>query len=136
MGTEGSKNVQLADTTSNQSNTAMSTQRTDNLLVDLPDPLIAASTDELFQQLAANATSGVRIERIVSNGHASAEGFWYDQDQHEWVMVVQGEAVLALDGQPDVRLKAGDYINIAAHTRHRVQWTSPDQTTVWLAVFY
>jgi cupin 2 domain-containing protein len=39
------------------------------------------SPDELFTTLLEAAN--VRIERIVSHGHASPEGFWYDQDQHE-----------------------------------------------------
>lgn len=107
-----------------------------NLLADLPEAAVAASIPECFQHIAGSNQNGVRIERIISNGHASPEGFWYDQDEHEWVMVIQGAAVLALDGQADVHLKAGDYLNIPAHTRHRVVCTASDQTTVWLAVFY
>jgi cupin 2 domain-containing protein len=110
--------------------------RKGDLLADLPLVANAAQMAEVFQQLAGNPASGVRIERIVSNGHASPDGFWYDQDQHEWVMLVQGEAVLALEGQPDVHLRAGEYLNIPAHVRHRVVRTAQDQTTVWLAVFY
>lgn len=107
-----------------------------NLFADLPDAASAARVPEYFQQLAGSGEGGVRIERIISNGHASPEGFWYDQDQHEWVMVVQGEAVLALEGRPDVHLGPGDYLNIPAHTRHRVVSTAASQPTVWLAVFY
>jgi cupin 2 domain-containing protein len=107
-----------------------------DLLAGLPQAASAGQMEEVFQQLAENPASGVRIERIVSNGHASPDSFWYDQDQHEWVMLVQGEAVLAIEGQPDVHLKAGEYVNIPAHVRHRVVRTAPDQTTVWLAVFY
>lgn len=103
-----------------------------SLLADLPE---AAGPQELFQSLASDST-GVRIERIVSFGHHSPEDFWYDQDQAEWVMVVQGEAILALQGQENVHLKNGDALNIPAHTRHRVVWTTPAQPTVWLAVFY
>lgn len=110
--------------------------QTGSLFAALPDTLAAVPAAELFEQLAGNPSSGVRIERIVSHGHASPDGFWYDQDQHEWVMVLQGEAVLALDGQPDVHLKAGDFLNIPAHTRHRVVSTAANQLTVWLAVFY
>lgn len=103
-----------------------------SLLDNLP-----ASTmpDELFETLASGA-NGVRIERIVSFGHHSPENFWYDQAQAEWVMVVQGEAILAVEGEPDTRLRAGDCLNLPAHKRHRVVWTTPDQPTVWLAVFY
>ena len=105
-----------------------------NLFAGLPD--MPAVGPEIFQQLAGNGRTGLRIERIISLGHASPEGFWYDQDQHEWVMVVQGEAVLAVEGQPDRHLKAGDYLTIPAHTRHRVVSTASTQVTIWLAVFY
>lgn len=78
-----------------------------------------------------------RIERIVSHGHCSPPGFWYDQRESEWVLLVQGEAVLHFEaGDRRVRLAAGSHVHIAAHERHRVEWTRPDTDTVWLAVFY
>ena len=80
---------------------------------------------------------GVRIERIVSHGQASPEGFWYDQVQAEWVAVLEGEAKIRLEGVDlPVSLKAGDSILIPAHQRHRVDWSAPNQRTVWLAVFF
>lgn len=79
----------------------------------------------------------VRIERIVSTGHPSPEGFWYDQDEHEWVVVLMGRAKLIFEGNSEpVEMGPGDYMNIPAHRKHRVEWTSPDEPTVWLAVFY
>lgn len=96
-----------------------------NLSSDLPD--------ELFTTLLE--ADHLRLERIVSHGHASPDRFWYDQDQHVWVLVLQGAARLSIEG--DAReLKPGDYINIPAHQKHRVEWTTPDEPTVWLAVFY
>ena len=80
-------------------------------------------------------SDGVRVERIVSHGHASPEGFWYDQDEHEWVMVLQGSARLQLEDRT-LELGPGDYINLPAHIKHRVQWTTNDQPTIWLAIFY
>jgi cupin 2 domain-containing protein len=82
-------------------------------------------------------TGGVRIERIVSRGHRSPEGFWYNQDEGEWVTVVEGRARLRL-ADPDgvVELGPGDWIDLPAHRRHRVEWTDPERDTVWLAVFY
>jgi cupin 2 domain-containing protein len=79
----------------------------------------------------------VRIERIVSTGHASPKGFWFDQQEDEWVVVLKGEAKLLFQGdaQP-IYLKPGDHVTIPAHWRHRIEWTSPDEPTVWLAVFY
>ena len=102
---------------------------TSNLLTDLPSNL----PDELFTTLLD--AENLRIERIVSHGHASPEGFWYDQDQYEWVVVLQGAARLSVEGEIK-DLKPGVYINIPAHQKHRVEWTTPDEPTVWLAVFY
>lgn len=101
-----------------------------NLLADL-----CVGPEELFQTLAENPDSGVRIERIVSCGHASAEDFWYDQAQAEWVMLLQGNAVLAIEGQADVELQAFDSLLIAAGQRHRVKCTSSEPPAVWLAVY-
>ncbi len=78
----------------------------------------------------------VRVERIVSRGHASPPGFWYDQDEDEWVMVLAGAARLRFEADDRVvEMGPGDAVTIPAHVRHRVDWTSPDEDTVWLAVF-
>ncbi len=80
---------------------------------------------------------GVRIERIVSRGQASPEGFWYDQDRDEWVIILQGSAGLSIDGSSDmVIMRTGDYLLIPAHFRHRVEWTDPEEETLWIAVHY
>ncbi len=81
-------------------------------------------------------TPGVRVERIVSWGQCSPPGFWYDQDEDEWVALLSGSARLLLE-DPDeaVALAPGDWLWIAAHRRHRVEWTAPDVASVWLAVF-
>lgn len=102
-----------------------------NLFSDIPDDL----PDELLDTLL-NAVM-VRIERIVSQGHASPEGFWYDQEQSEWAVVLKGAARLRFEGDDElVEMGPGDFINIPAHKRHRVEWTTPDEPTVWLAVHY
>ena len=103
--------------------------RSSNLFADLPQQL----PDELFTTLLEAAN--VRIERIVSHGHASPEGFWYDQDQHEWVIVLKGAARLRFE-EGIVEMKAGDFLNIPAHQKHRVEWTTPDEPTIWLALHY
>jgi cupin 2 domain-containing protein len=105
-------------------------QPINNLFTSIPEP----SDTEFFEDLLR--TPGIGIERIVSKGHASPAEGWYDQDEHEWVMVVQGAAVITFEQGGDVRLESGDYINIPAHCRHKVSWTNPEQATVWLAVFY
>lgn len=102
-----------------------------NLLGDLPD----ARRGEIVERLAGSEI--VRIERIVSHGQASLPGFWYDQDEHEFVVVLAGFARLRFEDEPQpLTLGPGDCIDIAAHRRHRVDWTDPDTPTVWLAVFY
>lgn len=88
------------------------------------------ATQETFTTLLEK--SGVKIERIASNAQASAAGFWYDQPQDEWVMMVRGKAVLEVQEQSPLTLKTGDYLHIPAHTRHRVAETSAD--CLWLAV--
>ncbi len=104
---------------------------TGNLLHAIPGSLPAEITDCLLQ------SGGVRIERIVSKGQHSAPGFWYDQSESEWVLLVKGDAVLRFEqGDQIVHLTPGMYLNIAAHERHRVESTAADQETVWLAVFY
>jgi cupin 2 domain-containing protein len=102
-----------------------------NLFTGIPADL----PQELVQTLA---TSGqVRIERIVSRGHASPSGFWYDQDEHEWVVLLKGSAGLRFERDDRlVELAEGDFINIPARERHRVEWTAADTECVWLAVFY
>ena len=79
--------------------------------------------------------SNLRIERIISQGQASSKDFWYDQDENEWVLVLQGNARLQF-ADKFVDLQEGDYINIPAHKKHRVDWTDPKQKTIWLAIFY
>ncbi len=102
---------------------------TSNLFTDLPAEL----PDEILTTLL-NAAN-VRIERIVSHGHTSPNGFWYDQDENEWVIVLKGSARLQFEDNI-VDLKPGDAVNIPAHRKHRVEWTTPDEPTIWLAVFY
>ncbi|NLN12339.1 MAG: cupin domain-containing protein [Acidobacteria bacterium] len=78
---------------------------------------------------------GLRIERIVSHGHASPDGFWYDQGWEEWVLVLAGSARLEIEGEPEpLPLAPGDWVALPARRRHRVAWTSPDEPTVWLAI--
>jgi cupin 2 domain-containing protein len=82
-------------------------------------------------------TEGVRVERIVSFGHASPPGFWYDQPEREWVILLSGAARLQFEDQADaVELTPGTYLDIAAHRRHRVESTAPAVPTVWLAIHY
>ncbi len=91
----------------------------------------AALPDELVEVLLD--ARDVRIERIVSLGHASPPGFWYDQDQAEWVVVLQGLARLRFANEEPIEMKPGDFINIPAHRRHRVEWTAPNEPTTLMS---
>ena len=100
-----------------------------NLYADLPAAAAAEQITELF------ARPGVRIERIVSTGRASPPGFWYDQAHTEWVALLAGAARLRFEDEAEARVLApGDWLEIAPHRRHRVEWTQADPPTVWLAV--
>jgi cupin 2 domain-containing protein len=83
------------------------------------------------------SAANVRVERIESFGHASPEGFWYDQDHPEWVLLLKGAAKLLFEGDDHpLTLLPGDYVNIPAHLKHRVEWTTPSEPTFWLALHY
>jgi cupin 2 domain-containing protein len=102
---------------------------TTNVFADLPSSL----SEELFTTLLQ--APDIRIERIVSHSHRSPDGFWYDQPTNEWVLVLQGAARLEFEDRV-VEMSPGDCINIPAHKKHRVAWTTPDEPTIWLAVHY
>lgn len=100
-----------------------------NIFSDIPAQL----PEELFDCVLKQ--DNIHIERIVSRGHVTPEGYWYDQIFDEWVILLQGQAVVAYEqDQVYFTLKAGDYLFIPAHVKHRVEWTTPEINTVWLAV--
>jgi cupin 2 domain-containing protein len=102
-----------------------------NLFDDVPARLAAERIDVLL------SAPGVRIERIVSTGHATPPGDWYDQAADEWVLVLRGRARLRVEGEAHARdLFPGDHLLLRAHVRHRVEWTDEAAPTVWLAVHH
>jgi cupin 2 domain-containing protein len=101
-----------------------------NLFEDLPAQL----PDEIVQTLVSSPN--VRIERIISHGHASPEGFWFDQPTDEWVLLVKGAGRIRFEDGRELEMIAGSFVNIATHQRHRVEWTDPNQPTIWLAIHY
>lgn len=101
-----------------------------NLFDSLPEDI----TEELFTNIIHR--DNIKIERIVSKGHTSPQSGWYDQEDNEWVIVLKGEARLSFKNGEDVLLVSGSHLNIPAHTKHKVTWTTPDTETVWLAVHY
>lgn len=102
----------------------------DNVFEGVPGEL----PEELVEVLAEGA--GVRVERIVSRGHVTPPGEWYDQAEDEFVLLVQGEARLDFEGGRKLEMKEGDWLVIPARQKHRVGWTSEGESTVWLAVFF
>ena len=102
-----------------------------DLFANIPYELKAELIETILQ------TSNFHIERIVSLGHCSPDGFWYDQKENELVILLKGNANIRFENQPQtITMKPGDYLHIEKHVRHRVEWTDPNEETIWLAVHY
>lgn len=101
-----------------------------NIFTKLPD----ASTEEIFETLVR--TPGMHIERIVSQGQSTPAGEWFDQPHDEWVLLLAGAARLGYADGESRHLLPGDWLIIPAHCKHRVEWTCPKETSIWLAVHY
>ena len=101
-----------------------------NIFSSLPDKLEHESFEELLRH------KNITIERIVSQGHTSPENGWYDQKENEWIIVLEGAGLILFESGVEVNLKKGDYLNIPAHTRHKVTRTDPNNITIWLAIHY
>jgi cupin 2 domain-containing protein len=100
-----------------------------NIFTHIPEQLPA----ELFETLLQR--DNIHIERIVSKGHITHEGQWYDQAWDEWVILLQGQAIVRyLQDDVNITLQAGDYMLIPAHTKHRVEWTQSECNSIWLAI--
>lgn len=103
-----------------------------NLFADLP--LVPEAAERLETLLAR---PGLRIERIVSTGQASPPGFWYEQADAEWVVLLAGAALLRFEDETEMHsLRVGDWLYIEPRRRHRMDWTDPAARTVWLAVHF
>jgi cupin 2 domain-containing protein len=102
-----------------------------NISTDMPPEL----ADEQFTELLS--APNVRVDRIVTTGQTTAADQFLDQDRAEWVLILQGSAQILFEGEAAPRpLGRGDYMHIPPHARHRVEWTLPDEPTVWLAIHY
>jgi cupin 2 domain-containing protein len=114
-----------------QSSDAKPAPTSGKLFSGLPD----GASEEAFTELLNGRH--VRVERIVSSGQSSPPGFWYDQAEGEWVVLLAGAARLQIEGEQAPRmLGPGDWIDLPPHCRHRVEWTSSDPQAIWLAVHY
>ena len=101
-----------------------------NIFESIPDNL----NEEIFENLVQS--KDIKIERIISKGHTSPESGWHDQEQNEWVLILKGEAIISFETEKEIILRAGNYFNIPAHTKHKVSWTNPKTVTIWLAIHY
>ena len=97
------------------------------------DKIIVDKEEENFFEIFKNET--IKIEKIVSNGQTSPENFWYEQEKSEFILLLEGFAILEFEDK-QVELVKGDCLNIEAFQKHRVKFTSLDEPTVWFAVFY
>lgn len=104
--------------------------KTQNIFQNIPQNL----PEELFEDILKR--DNFKIERIVSDGHTSPKKGWYNSTQNEWVIVLQGEAILSFEKELHVELQKGDYYNILAGQKHRVSYTSESEKTIWLAIYY
>ena len=88
---------------------------------------------EIFDTLLQN--QNIKIERIISYGQTSPDSFWYDQEENEFVLLLEGEAKIEFKDKT-IALKRGDYLLIPKYTKHRVSYTLPNKPTIWLAIFF
>jgi len=96
---------------------------------------IASSVNgEVFEDIISK--ENIQIQRIISSPNSGDTSKWYDQDTDEWVIVLQGSAIITFENKDKTHLNAGDYLNIPAHTKHQVSWTTPDEKTIWIAIHY
>jgi cupin 2 domain-containing protein len=91
-------------------------------------------SEEIFETIQSK--ENIKIERIISSGQTTPEDFWYDQDKNEWILLLQGEAELLFENNEKTILKAGDYLLIPSHKRHKVTYTSQNPPCIWLAIFF
>lgn len=102
----------------------------ENIFDAIPDDI----KKEVFENIIEN--DKFKLERIISEAHASPPEFWYDQDKNEFVMLLKGSAQISFREGRNIILKPGDYIIIPANTEHRVDWTDEAEITIWLALHY
>ena len=92
----------------------------------------STSGEEMIQSLLDGKS--FRLESIHSYGQPTPEGFWYDQADEEWVLLVRGSARLEFEGEGMLHLNSGDYLLIPVHCRHRVSEVSHD--AIWMALHH
>jgi cupin 2 domain-containing protein len=90
---------------------------------------------EEFSEVLARS-GAIVLERIISHGHTTAPGEWFDQEKNEWVTLLQGNARLAFSDGSVLDMQAGDWTLIPAHRRHRVERTTTEPPCIWIALHF
>ena len=116
------------DQTSSTDNLELKNKNTKMNLFD-----ISNLTKEKEQSEAILKDGTVVIERLTSFGHPTPEDEWYDQEQCEWVALLEGTATIRFEDGSSIEMVKGDHIIIEPHSVHRVEKVSED--AIWLAVF-
>jgi len=101
-----------------------------NFFADFPE----FSNKEIIEKILS--TENLIIERIISYGFNSPEDFWYNQNNDEWVILLEGLAEIEFKDGKTVELSKGDYIYIPAYTEHRVKKCSKNPNSIWLAIHF
>jgi len=101
-----------------------------NIFENIPEDI----KEEFFEDIIS--AKDFKLERIVSEGHSSPDGFWYDQKKNEFVLLLSGSAKISFDSGEKFELKPGDYLIINAHQKHRVDQTDPLEKTFWITLHY
>lgn len=97
-----------------------------NLFSPNPNALRKEQFDTLLK------TQAVTIEKITSNDQTSSQ--WYDQNEDEWVVIIEGEGSLLFEDGREISLQKGEHLYIPKHTKHKVTYTA--SPTIWLAVHF
>lgn len=90
--------------------------------------------EEFSEVLVRN--DAIVLERIISHGHTTPRGEWFDQEEDEWVTLLQGNARLAFSDGAVLDMQAGDWTLIPAHRRHRVEQTTAEPPCIWIALHF
>lgn len=84
--------------------------------------------NEIFEIL--HKQKDIEITHIVSSSKIPNKE--YDQEEDEFVLLLEGEARLSIEGKEKL-LKKGDYIFLPAHTKHKILHVK--NNTHWLAIY-
>ncbi|MDL2216397.1 cupin domain-containing protein [Desulfovibrio sp. OttesenSCG-928-M14] len=85
-----------------------------------------------YIEVLLKGPDGLHLERIISHGHTTPPGQWYEQENDEWALVLKGSARIAFADGTEKTLNAGDSLLLPKGLRHRVSYsTSP---CLWLAL--